>query len=65
MERIPRQQDSVDLPGALAEYGHLAAQLPGSSSKRAEELRARLAELDVVIDEHVAALTQYHSIVDS
>jgi len=65
MERIPRQHDGVDLPAALAEYGHLAAQLPGASSRRAEELRERLAELDVVIDEHVTALTQYHSVVDS
>lgn len=65
MERIPRQHDSVDLPAALAEYGHLAAQLPGASSGKAGQLRTRLAELDVIIDEHVAALAQYHSVVDS
>lgn len=65
MERIPRQHDSVDLPAALAEYGHLAAQLPGASSRTAEQLRTRLAELDVIIDDHVAALAQYHSVVDS
>ncbi|QIZ38524.1 hypothetical protein [Saccharopolyspora sp. ASAGF58] len=57
MDHIPRQQDGNDLPTVLAEYGHLAAQLPSASRRRAEALRARLAELDVLIDEHIARLT--------
>ncbi|MBQ0924322.1 MULTISPECIES: hypothetical protein [Saccharopolyspora] len=65
MERIPRQQDTSNLPTVLAEYGHLAAQLPGASTQQAERLRARLAELDEQIDDYVARLTEYHSIVDS
>ncbi|RRO18898.1 hypothetical protein EIL87_05155 [Saccharopolyspora rhizosphaerae] len=65
MERIPRQQDTSNLPSVLAEYGHLAAQLPGASASQAERLRARLAELDEQIDDYVAQLTEYHSIVDS
>ncbi|MEV0088070.1 MULTISPECIES: hypothetical protein [Saccharopolyspora] len=57
MDHIPRQQDGSDLPSVLAEYGHLAAQLPGASRRRTEELRARLAELDELIDEQIARLT--------
>jgi hypothetical protein len=64
MDRIPRQQDSNDLPTVLAEYGHLAAQLPSASRRHAEALRARLAELDELIDEHIARLTDYQSAVD-
>lgn len=59
MDHIPRQQDGNDLPTVLAEYGHLAAQLPSASRRRAEALRARLAELDVLIDEHIARLTPH------
>ncbi len=57
MDHIPRQQDSNDLPTVLAEYGHLAAQLPGASQRHAEALRARLAELDKLIDRHIDRLT--------
>lgn len=64
MDQIPRQQDSNDLPTVLAEYGHLAAQLPSASRRQAEALRARLAELDELIDRHVARLTGYQSSVD-
>ncbi|PKW17525.1 hypothetical protein [Saccharopolyspora spinosa] len=59
MDHIPRQQDGNDLPTVLAEYGHLAAQLPSASRRRAEALRIRLAELDVLIDEHIARLTPH------
>lgn len=44
-----------DLPAVLAEYGRLAAQLPDATASEAERLRRRLAELDVVIDNEVAA----------
>ncbi|RKT87872.1 hypothetical protein SAMN05421805_13234 [Saccharopolyspora antimicrobica] len=57
MDEIPRQQVGSDLPSVLAEYGHLAAQLPSASRQRAEALRARLAELDELIDQHVARLS--------
>lgn len=57
MDHIPRQQDGNDLPTVLAEYGHLAAQLPGASRRQAEALRARLAELDELIDHHITRLT--------
>ncbi|MER7015537.1 hypothetical protein ABT324_29235 [Saccharopolyspora sp. NPDC000359] len=57
MDEIPRQQVGTDLPSVLAEYGHLAAQLPGASRRGAEALRARLAELDELIDEHIARLS--------
>lgn len=43
------------LPAVLAEYGRLAARLPSATASEAEELRRRLAELDVVIDDEVAA----------
>ncbi|MGW1681846.1 hypothetical protein [Saccharopolyspora sp. NPDC002376] len=56
MNEIPRQQVGDDLPSVLAEYGHLAAQLPGASRRGAEALRARLAELDELIDAHIARL---------
>ncbi|MGP4016999.1 hypothetical protein [Saccharopolyspora sp. 5N708] len=59
MDHIPRQQDNNDLPTVLAEYGHLAAQLPSASRRHAEALRTRLAELDVLIDQHIARLTNY------
>ncbi|MFD0920389.1 hypothetical protein [Saccharopolyspora rosea] len=64
MDGIPRQQDSNDLPRLLAEYGHLAAQLPASSTTRAAALRVRLAELDELIDDHVRRLSGRDSVVD-
>ncbi|MCI2418230.1 hypothetical protein MOQ72_12395 [Saccharopolyspora sp. K220] len=57
MDHIPRQQENNDLPTVLAEYGHLAAQLPSASRRHAEALRARLAELDELIDQHIARLS--------
>ncbi|MGW3469162.1 hypothetical protein ACWDKQ_12000 [Saccharopolyspora sp. NPDC000995] len=65
MDHIPGQQDGNDLPTVLAEYGHLAAQLPSASRRRAEALRARLAELDILIDEHIARLTPHQSPPDA
>ncbi|GAA0536016.1 hypothetical protein GCM10011581_24380 [Saccharopolyspora subtropica] len=64
MDDIPRQYCHNDLPSVLAEYGHLAAQLPSASHRHAERLRARLAELDELIDQHVARLADHQSIVD-
>jgi len=50
--------DQPDLPALLVEYGQLAAQLPAMSRTRAAEIRARLAELDALIDEHIERVSQ-------
>ena len=50
------QHETASLPDLLAEYGRLAAQLPGAQPGEAAWLRHRLAQLDVVIDQAVAAL---------
>lgn len=46
---------SSRLPDLLAEYGRLAARLPGATEEEGERLHRRLAELDVIIDNEVAA----------
>lgn len=53
---VPPQRPGSGLPDALAEYGRLAARLPDTDPAGAELLRARLAELDDVIDHTVKSL---------
>lgn len=56
MQSPPRSTSGASrLPDVLAEYGRLAAQLPDATPQKVEWLHRRLAELDVVIDNEVAA----------
>lgn len=53
----PTPFDSAgSLPALLAEYGRLAAELPGAGPERAAWLREQLEALDEVIDQRVHAL---------
>ncbi|GAA4880562.1 hypothetical protein [Saccharopolyspora cebuensis] len=56
MDVSPRPPGDNDLPTLLAEYGHLAAQLPGASRRHEAALQARLAELDRHIDRRISEL---------
>lgn len=53
---VPPQRPGSGLPEALAEYGRLAARLSDTDPAGADLLRARLAELDEVIDQQVDSL---------
>ena len=53
---VPPQRPGSGLPEVLAEYGRLAARLPDTDPGDAGLLRARLAELDDVIDREVSSL---------
>ena len=52
-------QHQGDLAALLAEYGHLAAQVPAASAEHARWLNARLAELDALIDHHLAQTARH------
>ena len=54
MHRSSRFDGPGGLPALLAEYGQLAAQLPGADSMQAERIHERLRELDVAIEERIA-----------
>ncbi|MBE9375225.1 hypothetical protein IQ251_12300 [Saccharopolyspora sp. HNM0983] len=55
---VPPQRPGSGLPEALAEYGRLAARLPETDPAAADRLRARLAELDELIDRQVGSLPE-------
>lgn len=55
MQTTTRFDGPGELPALLAEYGQLAAQLPGCDHAQAERIHQRLRELDKLIEHRLAA----------